>query len=264
MQLPPFNKIGEQIIKIILYLRQAPEFIQDNKLWRGYFSIGWISKLSVFVAIVFSYTFITGIFDLFSQPETSGVVQQSSLSFINRLGNLGDSLLLSGSMKYLILILLETVIFHFVAKTQEILSGEKIELTVNDFIAAQIRMIKIAIRSWFFELIISGAMIFILKLFGLDILSKVLFFFVQAYFLGLAFIDNYNEQKNISIKESFSITYDHIGAAIVVGVVAYTLFLIPLFGIIITPFICAVGTTTYMYYSDNDQDYESEINIDLA
>ena len=88
-------------------------------------------------------------------------------------------------------------------------------------------------------------------------------YFVQTYFLGLAFIDNYNEQKNISIKESFSIAYDHIGAAIVVGIVAYTLFLIPLFGIIITPFICAVGTTTYMYYSDKERAYESELNIDL-
>ena len=41
-------------------------------------------------------------------------------------------------MKYLILILLETIIFHFTVKTQEILSGVKRELTVKDFIAAEI------------------------------------------------------------------------------------------------------------------------------
>ncbi|MGK0387622.1 MAG: hypothetical protein ACI94Y_000348 [Maribacter sp.] len=253
MQLPTLNTIGDQIIKAIMNLRQAPKFIMDNKLWRGYISIGWISKLSLFIAIVFSYTFITGIIGLFISPDTTGIVQEGSLSFFNKLEDFGDILLFSGSMKYLILILIETIIFHFAVKTQEILSGEKRELTVKDFIAAQIRMIKVAIRSWIFELIISAILIFILRLIGLNILSTVVFFGIQSYFLGLAFIDNYNEQYKISIKESFNIAYDHIGAAIVVGIVAYILFLIPLFGIIITPFICAVGTTTYMYYSKEEQ-----------
>jgi hypothetical protein len=250
MRLPALNTLGDQIIKAILYLRQAPVFISENKLWRGYFSIGWISKLSVFIALVFSYTFISGIIGLFSSPKTTEIVQQGSLSFLDKLENFGDSMLFSGSMKYLILILLETIIFHFAVKTQEILTGEKRVLTVKEFIAAQIRMIKVAIRCWIFELIISAILIFVLRLFGLDIISKVVFFILQSYFLGLAFIDNYNEQHEISIKESFNIAYDHAGAAIVVGIVAYILFLIPVIGIIVTPFICAVGTTTYMHYAN--------------
>ena len=252
MYLPPINEVPDQVIKSILYLRQAPDFIRDNKLWKGYFSIGWVSKLSVLVAIVFSYTFIKGIIGLFSTPESSDIVQQSSFGFMTKLETFGNNLLLSGSMKYLILILLETVIFHFASKTHEILSGIKRELTVSDFIAAQIRMIKVAIRSWVYELIISAVVIFVLKLLGLNILSTIAFFIIQCFFLGLAFIDNYNEQNGYSIKESFVITYDHIGADLIIGAVAYTLFLMPLFGIIITPFICAVGATTYMHYAEKD------------
>ena len=247
MGLPAFNTIGNQMIKAIISLRQAPKFIMDNKLWQGYLSIGWISKLSIFIAIVFSYTFITGIVGLFISLKTTEISQEGSLLFFNKLEDFGSLFLLSGSMKYLILILLETIIFYFATKTQGILSGEPKELTVKDFIAAQIRMIKVAIRSWIFELIISAILIFILRLLGLNILSTVVFFAIQSYFLGLAFIDNYNEQYKMSIKESFSVAYDHIGAAIVVGIVAYILFLIPLIGVILGPLLCAVGTTIYMH-----------------
>lgn len=254
MRLPAFNTIGDQFIKVVLYLRHAPEFIKDNKLWQGYFSIGWISKLCVFIALVFSYIFITGIFGLFSTstPESADLIQQTALPFMDKLSNFGSSLLLSGSMKYLILILLETVIFHFAVKTQEILTGEQRELTVADFVAAQIRMIKVGFRSWIYELLLSAILIFALKLIGLDILSTVLFFLIQSFFLGHAFIDNYNEQFEIPIKESFNVSYDHLWATIVIGIVAYTLFLIPLIGIIVTPFICAVGATTYMHYAEKD------------
>ena len=247
MQIPSIKILKDQIVKSILYLRQAPDFIMDNKLWQGYLSIGWISKLCVLVAIVFSYAFISGVFEMFNSSENAEIVQQGSFSFYKKLENLGNAMLLSGLTKYFILILLETIIFHFAVKTQNILSGENRELTIKDFVAAEIRMIKVALRSWVFEIILSAVAVFALKLAGLDILSTVVFFLIQSYFLGLAFIDNYNEQHEISIKESFSVAYEQIGASLLVGIVAYTLFLIPLFGIILTPFICAVGTTTYMH-----------------
>ena len=253
------SELSQQALKSLLYLRTAPDFIRDNKLWKGYLSIGWISKLCIFIAIVFSYKFITGIVGVFDTTPSTDVVQQSTLSFFSRVESFGSSLLLSGSMKYLILILLETVIFHFAAKTQEILTGENKELTINDFINAQIRMIKVAIRSWVYELILSGILMVMLKIAGLDILSTVLFFFIQCYFLGLAFIDNYNEQNDVSIKESFDIAYEHLGACLIIGAVAYTLFLIPLIGIVVTPFICAVGATTYMHYSNVTEQYDYSI-----
>ena len=68
--------------------------------------------------------------------------------------------------------------------------------------------------------------------------------------VSFAFIDNYNELSGMSIKESFKVGYSHFAAAIVIGLVAYVFFLIPLLGIIVTPFLCAVGTTTYMFYSE--------------
>jgi len=73
MQISNIHNIKDQIIKVVLHLRQAPEFIRENKLWKGYLSIGWISKLSVLVAIVFSYTFITGIIGLFDTPEPTEI-----------------------------------------------------------------------------------------------------------------------------------------------------------------------------------------------
>ena len=252
MPIPDTKNLLSQMMSAFQFLRQTPDFIIRRKLWKGYMDTGWIAKLVVLGAIMFSYFFITGIIGLFTQPPQAEVTEQGTSVMMSKLNMLGDKLILSGSMKYLVLILMETMIFHFAVKTYEYLSGIKRELTIKDFVHAEIRMIKVSIRSWFYELIISIVVMAILKLFGFKILSNISFFLIQSYFIGVAFIDNYNEQSGIKIKESFAIAYNHMGAAVLIGMVAYVLFLVPLIGIVITPFICAVATTFYMYYATTE------------
>ena len=249
MTFPSVKTTWNQIIKMILYIRQAPDFIRDNKLWNGYFSHKWITTITIIIAIILSYTFYKEVFNLFSNQMPEQTVAQSALSLVVGLGEITNNMFFSGGLKYLIIIVLEVFIFHITVKTYEILSGEQQEVTINHFIDAQIRMIKVSIRAFIYESIASVIVAVILGILSLSILKTGAIFLIHAYFLGVAFIDNYNEQFRIKIKKSFSIAYHHIGASFVIGLVAYCLIFIPLAGVILTPLICAVATTSYMYYS---------------
>ncbi len=202
------------------------------------------------------YKFLLEVKNLLISTPKDTPASQGIMSFFSGLGEISNKLLFTGGMKYLILILLEMIIFHFAVKTYEILSGEKRILKLKDFINAEIRMIKVAIRAWFYELVLSFLVVLILGLFGLDFIENIIVFFIQCYFLGVVFIDNYNEQFNIKIKASFKIAYQHFGATFIFGLLAYVLILLPLIGVILAPIICAVGATCYLYYSKEKTEVE--------
>lgn len=253
MQYPPIKDIGEQFIKMVMYIRQAPDFIQENKLWNGYFKHKWVATLTIIIAIIISYTFFTEVTKLFTSAPATQNVAQNAMAFFSGIGAITSNMFLSGGLKYLILIILEVFIFHITVKTYEILSGEEQELTFKMFVDAEVRMIKVAIRCLIYEFILSLIAGIILGILGLGAIKIIVIFLIQAYFFGLAFIDNYNEAFKIKIKESFGIAFQNLGATVLIGVVGYILIFIPLIGVILAPFICAVSTTLYMYYSVNRQ-----------
>jgi uncharacterized protein involved in cysteine biosynthesis len=185
------------------------------------------------------------------------------MTLFSGLGTMGNKVLFSGSMKYFVLIFLEMLIFHFAVKTYEVLSGEKKVLKLKDFIDAQFRMLKVVIRSYFYEKILSILVMILLGIFGLGFLEIGIVFLIQCYFIGVAFVDNYNEQFNITVKESFSVAYDHFGATLLFGFVAYVLMSIPLVGAILASLIGAVATTCYLYNSSNKIGVEVEEKIIL-
>jgi uncharacterized protein involved in cysteine biosynthesis len=238
------SNLVDQVLKMILYLKLAPDFIRKNELWKGFMKNGILSKLSILFAAIVSYKFIIDVKNLIFTPAQT---THADVSFLKGISQISNEILFSGGMRYLILIALEIVIFHFAVKTHSIISGTKRELTVNEFFTAQIRMIKVALRSWVYEVIFSLCASIILGLLGLGLFETILVFLIQCFFLGVAFMDNYNEQFNVPIKESFKISYELIGATLVVGILAYILFAIPLMGVVLAPLICAVGTTLFMF-----------------
>ncbi len=240
-------KLIDQGISALKYLREAPAFISDNKLWKGYWKSGWISKVTLILAAICSWKLITQFKDLFT-PETSSEIV--SMGLFQGMGQISDKLFLNSGVKYLILILLEVVIFYFSVKTYEILSKKERTLELKDFINAQIRMIKVAMLSWIYELIISIGLSILFGIFNIDFMSKVLGFFVEFFFIGAAFMDNYNEQFRLTINDSFKKSSAHFGAALVIGFFAYIMLLIPFFGVVFAPFFCAVAATCYMFYKE--------------
>jgi uncharacterized protein involved in cysteine biosynthesis len=257
------NSISTQIGYFFESLRihqQAIEFIKKHRLWEGFRKAGWAWKISVLAGILVSLRFLAMIFEwigLISSSKEGISVVKGAMGLWDGFSDFGKDLVQTSGLRYIMLLFVEVLIFHFAVKTLNILENEERVPTLNDFIRAQIRMLKVIVRSWIFEMIFAGIVSVILGILGFDSIQMVFIFAVQCYFLGFAYLDNYNEQYDHNIKESAKIIRQYYGAAMGIGLVNYGLFLIPLFGPIIAPFIGAVASSLFMFkyiVPENDRD----------
>ena len=88
----PYENLLDQFIKSFLYLRKAPEFIKDNKLWKGYMSHGWMSQVTIVIGVLISYKFFVEVRKLItasSDPEALNETGQfgSNSFYYNHAGN---------------------------------------------------------------------------------------------------------------------------------------------------------------------------------
>lgn len=249
------GKIAEyidQFIRTLLRHRKAVDFIYDHKLWKGLWRYGWVSKLLIFIAILLGLNMLQIILDWVRELDVSTTrATISSLgSLTERFYDKGKAILLGSGSKYLMLILLEVVVFHFCRRTLAIIANREADASFKEFVNAQKRMIKVALRSWILEAIITAvinAAFSISVISFLGFLSPVIIGGVQCFFLGWAVVDNYNEQFGLTIKESIHYTRDYLGVSLAVGVVLYVLMFIPIAGPVVGPLLAAVTATLVMY-----------------
>lgn len=249
-----------QITDALYFLKQAPDFIKKNKLWEGYWAHGWIAKWTIFIGALVTILFVCNIYNTFSSlahsPESSETMN---------MGVIIEKVYFQGGIKYLLLIVMEMLIFHFSTRTLNILEGKSTSIKPSEFVSAQIRMIKISIRNYFYEIVIGILLAIVLGILGGSELKSFLMLFVQFYFIGFAFMDNYFEQKNLTIKESGYYIKEHLFAAVIIGAAGYGLFMIPLIGALTAPFICSVAATSYLHHKNADSsELELADESDLA
>jgi len=239
--------------------RNVLPFVQKHQLWKGLFDYGWVSKFLAIVGLIAGLKFVN-IFQNWVRDETTSFFSISSV--FNLVGDTlseGYELFVMGGFKYVILILLEIVIFHFARKTLQVLTGEEQDANLQAFIEAQVRMIKVVFFCFGAELAFS-----ILLKIGFSILSiKWLLpgtlMIVQCFFLGFAIIDNYNEIYKMTIKQSFKYTQQYLGVAVAIGVVVYILMLLPLVGTVLAPLLGAVVATMTMHQLEKKDQSMDEI-----
>ena len=233
-------------LKDSLFLHDdAFRFIKHHKIWRGFMSYGWASKALLIIGILFSLSFIGIIIDWIEHIFGDGGNLVANTSTM--LMDMKELVFLEGGVKYLILIAVEILIFHCSVKTINILNGQNRVPVFQDFVAAEKRMISVAIRSFILETIASTIISVFLSILGLKFYLFIPMFFVHSYFIGFAFFDNYNEQYGFNIKESTVFVNERLGAVIGVGMIAVLLFKIPIIGAIAAPVLGAVTATMYLY-----------------
>jgi hypothetical protein len=229
---------------------KAVRFTHTNKLWEGFWRYGWVSRLLVVLAVVAGLKFLSLIFNWFQQVDTSDpLVMASSLgSFFTDVAAEEFEFLLSGGMKYIMLILLEIVIFHMCRRTFQILSGKNSDSSLKAFIRAQIRMLKVALRCYILETVIVAIINTSTGIFGfLEPMAFIAVILVQAYFVGFTVIDNYYEQFGLTIKESTAQSRQFLGVTLAAGLTLQLLFLIPILGTLVAPVLAAVAVTIVLY-----------------
>lgn len=227
----------------------AWKFIKRNRLWEGLFHYGWVSKLLIFIAFILGIKFFfiglswvknSGGNPMRAISNMGGMLQEFTLSSFN--------MMFYGSMKYVLLILLEVIIFHFSRMTVEKLTGKKGDVSLNVFLGAQLRMIKVAFRSWIAESVITaiiGALFFLSGPFA--IIESSLIFGVHCYYLGFVILDNYNEQFGLSIKDSVKYSRQYLGVALASGLFLHLVMMVPVVGSIVGPVVASVAVTLVMF-----------------
>ncbi|MCR9289497.1 MAG: hypothetical protein NXI23_19155 [Bacteroidetes bacterium] len=253
-----------QFLLALVSWEQSWHFVKEHQPWKGLKEYGWITKIVVVGAIIFGFQFFVSLFSWVTNLGTSqqalGLTSTVS-SFYQDVAVENFKWIFSGGSKYLILILLEVLVFHFTRFTLAYLTGEKSDSTFDAFVKAEIRMIKVAIRCWVLETIIIAIMGVGLGIFGMGGLKEFFGFFVQCYFLGYAMIDNYFECYGATIKESSLKILEVAGATIGIGIVAYGLMYVPLVGVVLaTTFGAVAGTMTiYKLMPPDTLQFEAQI-----
>ncbi len=234
------------------------DFIQENKIYRGVSKYTWLSKALAVVAIIGGIGFIKFIFSYWQREEVASQMSLASFgSAFTGFVSEGYDLFVIGGLKYVILVLMEVVIFHFTRRTLEIKTGQEFDTSLKAFINAQVRMLKVVFFSYGMEIFVTIVAGVPLGMLGLEFLKPATAFIIQCFFLGFAVIDNYNEAYHMTIKQSFRYTQRYAAVSLLVGLVVYVLMLAPLVGTVLGPLIGAVVAAITMYeLHEIDQDMQ--------
>ena len=224
--------------------------MKEHRLWQGFWSYGWVSKVLLGIALVLGVKFLMVFLRWFQKADMS-----HPLDAVVSMGTMFQSFafdsfdfLFYGGMKYIMLILLEVLVFHFCRRTLAVLSGNDSDLTFDAFVKAQIRMIKVVIRAYIMEMILTALIKLFFNIFGVfEFLQPVLIFGVQCYYLGFVVLDNYHEQFELTITESAKYARQFVGVALGVGLITNVMLMIPAVGPIVGPILAAVTVTLVMY-----------------
>ncbi|MDX1943282.1 MAG: hypothetical protein SFU99_22140 [Saprospiraceae bacterium] len=225
-------------------------FVRKHRLWEGFWNYGWVSRFLIFVSIILGFKFLAIFWEWANKAMHSDTSQMKNIAFgmASDLYNEGFAEIFSGNMRYVMLILLEVIIFHVCRRTLELKMGDLPDPTFKEFIHAQIRMLKVGILIMVLGKVIVAVASIPLGFTGISWLLKPGFQkFIEFFFLGFAVIDNYHEQFHLTIEESLKNSLNYVGVALGIGVVLYVLMAIPIIGPIIGPLLATVTTTLVMY-----------------
>ncbi len=231
-----YRTIISQLFITLGSLRAAVELIRERELWQGINRYSWVFKALVVVAIIVGLSFLTEVGSWVGRlfvGDTDINAFAAMGTMISNVVTEGYESFTSGLLKYVILVLSEVVVFHFMQRALEEIQGHPIRTDFQAFFTAQVRMIKVAIRAWIMEVIVSALVSVFFGIFGfLDWLESPILFLIQCYFFGLVILDNYNEQFGMTIKESMAFSKSYMGVSLALGFVLYLLMLIPLIGVL--------------------------------
>ncbi len=233
----------------IVAVKQAWVYIKDNRLWDGFWEYGWVSKLLMLGGLIVGGTYFNVYLEWLRGPESESVLQSvvSTGALVQDFARESYDMFYNGSMKYLILVLMEVFIFHVVRRCFEMISGKEMDSSFEAFVQAQIRMLKVILKCWILEMVLTIVISAALGIFGLNFIKPVLVFIIQCYFLGFAVIDNYYEMFEMTIRQSEQETREIPGLALSIGIIVWVLMMIPLVGAVIGPLIGAVAATLALY-----------------
>lgn len=244
----PLSQIPRDMIYTVSALASLKKFILTHRIWEGLKVYKWLSVILIISGVLISLSFLSFTIDFWTNQSSTGNFSFSLVG--NKISNYFDQSYdqyIVGGIKYLILFLMEVVIFHFVRRTLEILTSETVDSSFKTFLHAQFRMLKVIVYCFFMETVLSAIFGAILSMLGAEIIKPVVIVLIQSYYLGFAVVDNYNEIFGMSIKQSARYSESYFIVGLVIGLVVNLLMLIPLLGAILGPLVGAIAATITLH-----------------
>ena len=255
----PWRYLIRDVASSVKFAATSFDFIREHKLWQGLNHYRWLSKALIVIAILVGLSFFRFISKWYEISDISqqGLFGAETGVFASMIAA-GKNIFIAGSYKYVMLLLVEVVIFQFVRRTLIIITGEFIKTDFKTFLATQFRMIGVVFVCAIMDNVFRTILNIPFNWLGVEAMSPVLFFLVQAYFAGVIIVDNYNEVYHMSLKQSLAYCWQYAGVTLVVGSLVTILFLIPVLGVIVGSVLGAViaaKTMNELYLEDFDREW---------
>lgn len=245
---------AHQVFYTWIAIPRGARFIRHHELWNGLRNYKWVQRMLLGAGAVISIYLISEFIDSIRQSSEVGVAQSlfAANGFLGRIGtDIYDSLF-NGALKWIILILLEVVIYHFMRQSLKIIEGKEVENAeaFRPFIDAQRRMIIVSFMAYGIEIAMTGvvAEVFFGIFSFLSFLKPVFILFVQCALLGFAIVDNYYEQFGLKINQSVRYAREgFLGVCFGIGLPLFLVLKVPLIGAIVGPLVASVTVAIVMH-----------------
>ena len=171
--------------------------------------------------------------------------------FFTVLTGIGVAWIFWVAMKYLLLILAGPMLSVVSEKLEKKL-GNHTGIVGFSFVATTARTVRINMRNMLKELVLTVLLFAGGLIPGLNLIVLILLLIIQSYFIGFGIMDYYLE-RHYTYKESLAVVYRNKWAAITLGAIFTLLFLIPIIGVLVAPYLCTVAATRYFVMKEKVQ-----------
>ena len=226
----------------LLTFPRAWRFMVNHRLWVGLRQYGWVSRMLAAVGVLLGLVMIGEVVDWLNnhadQPLSAMAFGQESLLW-RWMEEAYDSLS-EGALNWVVLVLLEVVIYHFMRQTLRAILQKDVEEAhkFKPFLNAQIRMIKVS----FMALVLQEILINVGDSLLPQWLEGLFSVAVQSTILGYAIADNYNEQFELTIQQSLRhLRNNYLGICMGLGLPLFLLLKVPGIGTVLGPLVTSVA-----------------------
>ncbi|MBK8505118.1 MAG: hypothetical protein IPL46_24680 [Saprospiraceae bacterium] len=125
-----------QFVHTISTYLDVPDFIKENKLWQGFRDHRLVTVALLVAGAIFSWHLFGVVRDWWNHFEIHDPIEAGlqATFLVKDLAVGGYEFMFAGAYKYLVLIIMELLIFHMTLSTHAVLNGKRDPLTPGIFV----------------------------------------------------------------------------------------------------------------------------------
>lgn len=257
--------IGEQLFWGGGAYIKAFRILDQHRLWRILILPALLSLVMAIIIGVLAWMtsddivlYINRQFTFRDHDSRIGNLIELAIAFIVR----GITLFLFLKLyRYLILVFLSPLFVRVSSLLHREIDGSEEKLSIWSFCFCSFRGIKLALRNFFLELLITLILLFFaLIVVWIAPLIPALILIVESYFFGMVMMDYSYEMDGADRKESLQMVRRNAGIAIGNGLIFSVIVLIPLLGVIFAPILSLLAARVAIDETKNAKFYVNPIH----